>query len=220
MGPGAGTVWWVRALRVAIGLLGTVALVWIPLRDADLGAFSPANYFSYFTIQSNVLGVVVLLVGGLRDPLDRGWQFVRGAATLYLLITGVIYAVLLANIDVSLTDRWINDVLHRILPIVMLLDWVLAPVALGVSARSIGVWLIYPLVYGAYTLVRGPFADWYPYPFIDPRRQGYVSLIIGLIILAGVFALLASAVLSIGAWATRWRHHGPAPRGAEVDGVR
>ncbi|MGW4369998.1 Pr6Pr family membrane protein [Nocardia takedensis] len=205
MRSAAGTAWWIRMLRVGFGVLGVLALVWIPLRDADLVTFSVANYFSYFTIQSNVLGVAVLLIGGLRDPAGRRWQTIRGAVTLYLLITGVVYAVLLANLDVMLTDRWINDVLHRILPIVLLADWVLSPVALGVTARLIGGWLIYPLVYGVYTLIRGPLVDWYPYPFIDPRHQGYVSLIIGLIVLAGVFALLALAVASVGALATRWR---------------
>ncbi len=130
---------------------------------------------------------------------------IRGAATVYLLITGVVYAVLLAKVDVMLTDRWINDVLHRILPIVMVLDWILVPVTLGISRALIGGWLIYPIVYGAYTLIRGPIVDWYPYPFIDPREQGYVSLVIGLVILTGVFALLAVAVAALGALVDRRR---------------
>ncbi|WP_280472475.1 Pr6Pr family membrane protein [Nocardia cyriacigeorgica] len=196
---------WVRVLRLACGVLGAVALVWIPLRNLGDSGFSIANYFSYFTIQSNVLGVVVLLVGALLDPADRRWQAIRGASTLYLLITGVVYAVLLANIDVMLTDRWINDVLHRLLPLVMVLDWVLVPAALGLTGRLLGGLLIYPAVYGAYTLIRGPVVDWYPYPFLDPREQGYVSLVIGLVVLTGVFALLAVAVVALGGLARRWQ---------------
>jgi hypothetical protein len=141
----------------------------------------------------------------VRDPRDRRWQAVRGATTLYLLITGVVYAVLLAKVDVMLTDKWINDVLHRILPVIVVLDWILVPVALGITRKLIGAWLIYPAVYGVYTLIRGPIVDWYPYPFLDPRQQGYVSLIIGLVILSGVFALLAVSVVSLGALITRWR---------------
>ncbi|MBF6415860.1 Pr6Pr family membrane protein [Nocardia cyriacigeorgica] len=196
---------WVRVLRLACGVLGVVALAWIPLRNLGESGFSIANYFSYFTIQSNVLGVVVLLVGALLDPTDRRWQAIRGASTLYLLITGVVYAVLLANIDVMLTDRWINDVLHRLLPLVMVLDWVVVPVTLGLTGRLLGALLIYPAVYGAYTLIRGPFVDWYPYPFLDPREQGYVSLVIGLVVLTGVFALLAVAVVALGGLARRWQ---------------
>ncbi|MFE3443408.1 Pr6Pr family membrane protein [Nocardia sp. NPDC059180] len=200
-----GTPAWIRVLRLAFGVLGVVALAWIPIRNLGESDFSTVNYFSYFTIQSNVLGVVVLLIGALVDPNDHRWQVVRGASTLYLLITGVVYAVLLADIDVMLTDRWINDVLHRLLPLVMMLDWVLVPVSLGLTGRLLGALLIYPAVYGAYSLIRGPIVDWYPYPFLDPREQGYVSLVIGLVVLAGGFALLAVAVVALGGLARRWQ---------------
>ncbi|MFI9510278.1 Pr6Pr family membrane protein [Nocardia sp. NPDC052566] len=196
---------WIRVLRLAFAVLGVVALAWIPLRNLDTPSFSAANYFSYFTIQSNVLGVVVLMIGALRDPLDRRWQVIRGASTLYLVITGIVYAVLLANIDVMLTDRWINDILHRVLPIVLLVDWLLVPVSLGLSARLLAGWLGYPVVYGVYTLIRGPIVDWYPYPFLDPRERGYFSLALGLVALVAVFLLLAIAVAALGALIVRWR---------------
>ncbi|MEV6555071.1 Pr6Pr family membrane protein [Nocardia sp. NPDC051756] len=200
MDADSGTAWVYRGLRIAFGVLGVVALVWIPLRNLHEAAFSPGNYFSFFTIQSNVLGVLVLLIGGLLDPHGRRWEIVRGASALYLLITGVVYAVLLANIDVMLTDRWINDIMHRVMPIVMVADWVLVPARqrLALSPRLVGLWLIYPLIYGIYSLIRGPIVDWYPYPFLDPRQQGYVSLTIGLIVLTGVFTLLAVAIAAVG----------------------
>ncbi|MFX0580901.1 hypothetical protein [Nocardia nepalensis] len=40
----------------------------------------------------------------MRDPRTRRWQVIRDAAALYLLITGVVYAVLLAEVDAMLTD--------------------------------------------------------------------------------------------------------------------
>ncbi|MBF6244699.1 Pr6Pr family membrane protein [Nocardia elegans] len=194
----AGTPMWIRILRIAFGVLGIVALLWIPLRAWGSPGFSLGNYVSYFTIESNIAGVLVLLIGGLLDPAARRWQVVRGAVTLYLLITGVIYTVLLANIDVMLTDKWINDTLHRVLPIVLVADWILVSARLRVSAALIGGWLIYPIAFCAYSLVRGEIVDWYPYPFLDPRVQGYVSLLIGVVMLAAVIALLAIAVAWVG----------------------
>ncbi|WP_067700387.1 Pr6Pr family membrane protein [Nocardia jejuensis] len=193
----AGTPWWIRGLRIAFAVLAIVALVWIPIRSIDDPYYSMTNFFSYFTIEANILGVIVLLVGGLRDPAGRGWQALRGAATLYLLITGIVYAVLLADVDVMLTDRWINIVLHRLIPIVIVADWLLIASGLRLSARLIGGWLVFPFVYGVYTLIRGPIVDWYPYPFIDPRNQGYGKLTIGLIVMFALFALLAALVAAM-----------------------
>src|SRR3546814_6670143 len=88
-----------------------------------------------------------------------------------MVITGIIYAVLLADIDVNLNDTWVNSALHRILPLVMLLDWVFFASRHRISeARSLQ-WLLFPVIYAVYTLIRGPIVDWYPYPFMDPRHQ-------------------------------------------------
>jgi hypothetical protein len=201
------TAWWIRAYRLGFGLLGILALMWIPLRNVDTATFSLTNYLSYFTIESNILAVIVLLVGGLAAPQSPRWQIFRGAVTLYMLITMVVYAVLLADIDVMLTDKWINDVLHRVLPLVLLLDWLFVAMAqrLRPTFELIGLWLIFPVVYGVYSLIRGPIVDWYPYPFIDPRAQGYVSLTIGLVVLLVVFVVLAVAMAGLGDLPARWR---------------
>ncbi|MFE9320565.1 Pr6Pr family membrane protein [Nocardia sp. NPDC052278] len=67
---------------------------------------------------------------------------------------GIVYAMLLSHICVGDEQGWVDDVLQRIMPMVMIVDWMLAPVALGISGRPIAGWLVYPLGYGAYTLIR------------------------------------------------------------------
>ncbi|MGY0500458.1 Pr6Pr family membrane protein [Nocardia sp. FBN12] len=207
MSASVNTAWWIRAYRIGFGLLGMLALLWIPIRNIDSATFSLTNYLSYFTIESNVLSVIVLLVGGTLAPQSQRWQTFRGAVTLYMLITMVVYAILLADVDVMLTDKWINDVLHRIVPLVLLLDWLFVPMAkrLRATPELVGLWLIFPVAYGVYSLIRGPIVDWYPYPFIDPRSQGYVSLTIGLVVLLVVFVVLAVAMASLGDLPARWR---------------
>ncbi|MFB7716961.1 MULTISPECIES: Pr6Pr family membrane protein [unclassified Nocardia] len=207
MNTTAGTPLWIRGLRFAFGVLTLVALLDGPLRNIHTAGYSYANYFSYFTIQSNLLAMVVLLVGAVRDPGDRRWQLLRCGAVLYMVITGIIYALLLSNIDVQMEGQWTNSVLHRIIPIVMLADWLLvvAP-AVKLTVRMIGGLLIYPLLYGVYTLIRGAIVDWYPYPFIDPRGPGYLELAGKLVLLAIVFAFLAASVLALNGMVARfWR---------------
>jgi hypothetical protein len=54
------------------------------------------------------LAIVVLIVGGLFNPQSRGWAYLRGAVTLFMVITGIVYAALLANAEVGLTTAWIG----------------------------------------------------------------------------------------------------------------
>lgn len=196
----------VRVMRVLFAALTIAALATILTRGLAVDGFSVANYFSYFTVLSNVFTVVVLLVGGVVDPPQHGWQILRGAVTLYMVITGIIYAVLLANIDVGVADPWTNDVVHRVMPVVMLVDWVASPSRRRISDTQALTWLTFPLVYGIYSLVRGPIVDWYPYPFLDPRSQGYVALVIGLVVLTVAFVLMALAVNAVGRLGARWRY--------------
>ncbi len=92
--------------------------------------FCAANFFSYFTNLSNV-GASVLLLGLALAPNtfesegSRAW--LRGGATVYMATTGVVYALLLdgtsGGSDPSLP--WVNTVVHRIMPLVLVLDWLL-----------------------------------------------------------------------------------------------
>ncbi|MVU77031.1 hypothetical protein GPX89_07190 [Nocardia sp. ET3-3] len=190
-------------LLLAVAVLDIAAAVWTATHLAAGGTIG--NFFSYFTIQSNLIVIAVWIGIALFDPQGERWQLARCAATLYILITGVVYTVLLQKVAVGIMYPWTNDVLHRVTPLVALADWLLVPAALGISVRLIGWLLAYPLVYGVYTLIRGPIVDWYPYPFIDPRGQGYGPMAIGLVFLVIAFVILAVAVITLGAMASRWR---------------
>jgi hypothetical protein len=185
-------------LRAARGVLAALDLAAMATIVVSPGV-NLANFFSYFTIQSNVIAVVVLAGGAIIDPEGPRWGYVRGAATLYITITGLVYNTLLLNIPVGVTAAWVNDIVHRVVPALMLLDWIaFAPWARLHVAAALG-WLAYPLAYVAYTLLRGPLVDWYPYPFLDPRLAGgYGRVAIYTVVLTAVFALLAVLINAIG----------------------
>lgn len=164
---------------------------------------SAGNFFSYFTIQANILVAVVFAVAAviqLRQPAEPRWlDRLRGAATVYISITGVVYALLLSNIDVNTPLPWANVVLHYVVPIVTVVDWLLDLPERTIPFRSALVWLAYPLAYLVYSLIRGPIADWYPYPFLDPGPHGY-----GYVAVMSVCVAIAAAVfVALVAGATR-----------------
>ncbi|MBF9071686.1 Pr6Pr family membrane protein [Streptacidiphilus fuscans] len=159
------------------------------------------NFFSYFTIESNIVMTVVLLAGGVLGLTGRRGgvpDLLRGAATLYMAITGVVYAVALAQYEALGTLAWVDDVVHRIMPVVIFLDWVLVPPVRRLRYSEALRWLVFPLVFLAYTLIRGPFAGWYPYPFLDPRDNGYAHVAVSSVLITLAFLAFGAALVRIG----------------------
>jgi hypothetical protein len=139
-------------------------------------SFDVVNFFSLFTILSNVFVAVVFVISALQMATGRrpspGDDVLRGASVLYMALTGLVYTTLLANIDVDLTLPWVNLQLHYIMPIVVVLDWLYQPQLSRLNVKRIIPWLMFPALYLVYTLVRGPIVGWYPYPFLDPAKAG------------------------------------------------
>lgn len=168
---------WVRGYRVLFALVALLAVAFQARQSIFGKGFPPGNFFSYFTVQSNLFAAVVLLWGGIRPVSRRSGparDLVRGAAVLYLAITGVVYGLLLAGYQEELRTAipWVGTVLHRIMPLVLVGDWLIDPPTQALTWRGALVWLVYPLVYLAYSLLRAPLVSWYPYPFLDPGRAG------------------------------------------------
>lgn len=183
--------------RVLFGLLVIIAIVAQLIHGLQRPDFSIVNFFSFFTIQSNILAAGIFLVVGVAMLMGarKGAPWLgslRGAATLYMLMTGIIYALLLSGLDASLqlTLPWVNIVLHHIMPAAVLVDWLIATPRQKISYKSALLWLLFPIAYAVYSLVRGLFVEWYPYPFLDPLVGGYGQIVVMSIIIAASAAAL------------------------------
>jgi hypothetical protein len=191
----------VRLYRFLGGALIASAVIQSLNWHWDDAGFSVANYFSYFTILSNLIAATVLLVGATRvgDPGSERWEMVRGAALLYMGVTGIVYAVALQSYDDVQTSVYANNVLHRVMPLVMLLDWLFEPPRVPLRFDRNLAWLIFPLLYLPYTLIRGPIVDWYPYPFVDPTRDGGYWRVAGsCLVVAALFVALTWLITWVG----------------------
>ncbi len=157
--------------------------------------FSLINFFSFFTILSNVFVAVVFIMSAYYLAIGRkpsvADDVLRGASVLYMAITGIVYSLLLSGVDVDLTLPWVNLQLHYIMPIVVIADWLYQPQKNKLTTRSIAGWLAFPALYLVYTLVRGSIVNWYPYPFLDPDKVGgYGGVVLyGAGILVALFAV-------------------------------
>lgn len=175
--------------KVLFASLGISAIVTEIAVLANRGSFAPLNFFSFFTVQSNLFAAAILLASALSIKQLALW---RGAATLYMVTTGIIFSVLLAGLDPAVLTAvpWDNVVLHYIMPIAVLVDWLIDPPKNHIPLKKALLWLLYPIVYVVYSLVRGHFVDWYPYPFLDPSENGYGGIAVTSIGIAAFVVLL------------------------------
>ena len=112
-----------------------------------------------------------------------------------MAITGVVYNVLLAPAaaNVGVDQEWTNSVVHVIGPAVIVVDWFLDRAPLRSTVVETASWLIFPAVWLVYTMIRGPMADWYPYPFLDPDLKSLGSIVltcVGIMVTFVVFAFV------------------------------
>ena len=185
--------------RWLLGLLGLFTVAMGIRYSVVQNGFSWVSYFSFFTILSNVSATLLLLAGAWPWTARRSavFDYARGAATVYMVITGIVYALLLSQYEVD-GPLWINDVLHRVLPVAVAVDWLLMPPARRIGLGRAMWWLLIPVVYLAYSEIRGPFVHWYPYPFLDPGPHGVLHVVVACIGVAVGFVVVAVAVAAVG----------------------
>jgi hypothetical protein len=187
-----------RILRLGFAALALTAMAVQFASGSSGSAFRALNFFSFFTIQGNLIAVAVLLAGALGPgPSSPRRDLVRGAAVLYLVVIGLVFALLLADLQeqLQLTKPWVDTVLHRVMPVVLAADWLLDPPEHRLALRSALAWLAFPAAWTAYTLVRGAITGWYPYPFIDPAVHSAGRVAVNCVaILVGMLAVTALVV--------------------------
>jgi hypothetical protein len=192
------------ALRVALGVLALAAVAAQWRHGIADPPFSAVNFFSFFTIESNLLAAGVLIAvgaGGLRgDPRSERLDLWRRAATLYMATTGVVYSAMLAGQDSELLG-WVNLVLHFLMPLALVADWALDRPRWRIPFRRALVWIAFPAAFIGYTLIRGAATGWYPYPFVDAADRGYPAVLLTTLILGAAMLVLIWLL----AWTTRLR---------------
>ncbi|KAB1107650.1 Pr6Pr family membrane protein [Micromonospora aurantiaca] len=183
-------------LRLAVVLAVLAGIVLTALGPATVTGLLP-----YFTIQSNVaVGVLALYAAwcALRDRPEPP-SVLKGAVTLYITITGTVYHLVLANpaspFAMAQPDRqpgewWGNQFLHTVVPLLAVADWALFDRRGRLRPRYAAWWLVFPLGYLGFALVRGLIVDRYPYPFIDAGELGYDGVAVSAVGFAAVFWLL------------------------------
>lgn len=159
----------VRACLAVLTLTAIGQQFWLHIAAAH----SVLNFFSYFTNLSNLIAAFVLLLGvAPRSRQSAAMDVVRYVSAVNMAVIGLVFVALLRNADLGGLLPWVNFVLHYVMPVAMVLDWMIQPPGSTLPTRHILLALVLPAAYLGYVLLRGAAVDWYPYPFLNPVHVG------------------------------------------------
>lgn len=195
-----------KSLAAFIALLSWIAIIaqfLISISDATIStADLVVRFFSYFTILTNLM-VAICCSSEVFFPQNVIGRFfakpaVVTAITLYILIVGLIYNTVLRYLwqPVGMT-RVVDEMLHSIIPILVLIHWWRSLDKAVLQWRSVFSWLPYPLFYLIYTLWHGSCSGFYPYPFVDVSTLGMDHVLTNSLILTLVFVCIGLLLILI-----------------------
>ena len=190
------------AARFLFSLVTLVAIA-AQLRVHMRAGFDVVNFFSYFTNLSNLFAAVVMLTGAVQllqnRTATRAAELVRGSSVAGMAVVGIVFSALLRGEDLGALMPWVNAVVHYVMPVVALLDWLFVPPAVPLPYNRIHYWLVFPLSYLVWVLIRGAVMGWHPYPFLNPGTVGgYRGVVLYSAAISGLFLVVSLALIAIG----------------------
>ena len=201
-----------------IAFAGIAAIAWFALvlqfllmvQQAAPGTSLHAivNYFSFFTILTNLLVALGTSLPLIAGNTAAGQFFLRpsvqSAIAVYIAIVGITYSLLLRHMWNPQGMQKLADVLlHDVVPVVYVVFWIFLVPKFTLRWSDAVRWLTFPVVYMAYTLVRGFISHWYPYYFIDVDTIGLSRSLIHSAALLLAFLGLGLLLVAIGRWTAR-----------------
>jgi hypothetical protein len=158
---------------------------------------------SYFTIQTNFLLALLLSLLVVKSQSKWGRFFsaphVIGAMAAYITIVGLVYHFMLRDqFHPEGLFKVTSDIFHILSPIAFMLFWLFLVKKTIIKWINTVLWLVYPLIYTIYILLRGALSGYYPYNFLDVTQLGYGRvmsncgfLLVGFVILNALYILIS-----------------------------
>ncbi len=155
------------------------------------------RYFFYFTIQCNIL----VACGGWmivrRPDVDtRVFRVVRLASIVGIAVTGVVHWFFLRPLlGLEGASFLVDKLLHVVVPLLAVIGWLVFGPRGRVARSDVLPALAWPIAWLALTLIAGPIADFYPYPFVDVSELGLGRVLINCLGVAMLFCALCFGAL-------------------------
>jgi hypothetical protein len=199
---------WLAVFRLGIAALEIIAILGNYEYVLGFRSFATNNFFSYFTVQSAMAAVVVLLIAAvfaLVAPRDPAWLgVVRTLVTVYVLVSGIVFGLIVAQAstrDYRVDVPWSDTLLHFAVPALAAIAWTIdSIIAVNplVPWSTVGWALAFPSAWLVYTLIRGAEVGWYPYFFLDEAQVGgFLGVALYCLLVLVIFVALTGALVFV-----------------------
>jgi hypothetical protein len=187
-----------RTFQSAIALIAWFAVI----LHFFLSGVHLVNFLSYFTILCNLLIAASLSISSINPRSGIGAFFsgysYQSALTVYILIVALIYNFVLRGTWSFV--GWLkinNNLLHVVVPVFFFIYWIAFIPKGSLKWKNNWSWMIFPLIYLVYTLIRGEIIHWYPYPFINVIKHGYGQVFLNSAFVSFGFILMGFLLIGI-----------------------
>jgi len=172
--------------------------------DITAGILAGIKSYRYYTMQTNLFVALwytfAIFFHFKPELLNKIQGGLKGALTLYITITFIVFAVMLSgSYQPTGIDRFTNIGSHYIIPILFIVDWFITEWDVKYRWVYLAFWVIYPLCYLIFAVLHGTYIDSgnYLYPFLNLQSMGWSKFIVSVLVLVVVFLSLGSLYIGL-----------------------
>jgi hypothetical protein len=194
-----------RAVCALLAWLTLIAQYTLMVQSGEFGGLggTTLTYLGYFTILTNILAALAVTApffssrSKLRAFFER--QAVRAVIALYILVVMVVYWALLAKIHhtegLGILTNWS---LHLIIPVLYILDWLIFSPKGQIRFKDLPYWIVFPVAYGMFNILRGAITGFYPYPFLSISDLGFGTVFVNMLGFTSIYLMGGAAFIWLG----------------------
>jgi hypothetical protein len=197
-----------KVFRAAAGILGWIALAlqYALVLTGTLGTdpfTRSVNFFSYFTILTNIFAALALTLPWLAPQSALGKFFakptVRTAIAAYIIIVMIIVYFVLHHLTTFQGWNLVADLLlHYVMPVLFVIDWLVLVPKQTLKLTDTIFWLAFPVIYLVWTFIHDAYSGFYPYPFLNGTELGNARVLLNEAGLLVIFLVLGFILVTGG----------------------
>ncbi len=189
---------------VAAGLVATLAVVTMVVQtvvDMGEGKTLPGAVWHQVRYFTNLSVILTGALFGLSFVARRwvGGSWPSAAMVLMVMVAVVYHALLAATHHPEGLDVLVNISQHTALPLLVVVVWYFFVPKTGLGFATPMIWIVFPVAYAIYAIVRGLLDGKFPYFFLDPEKSGWLG-VLGYV--AGI-AVVYYAISAVFIWVAR-----------------